>query len=248
MKTFQIYVPCKEKECMFIDAPEYDETIERLRSTCKFDVQVHLIENNKDGLTKPYNRVLAEIRSSGNIPDFVLFMHSDVKFDIEKVFDHIVEVENKYDLIGFAGSKKMNFKASPLTWFTASNQFPNFRYGCITSLIHDQEIESLFNEYDPDAKDAQVGSIDGLCMVFTKKLLESDVCFDEQFFTDFYDLDLCMNCILKHKFKIGVLTDPVYHASVGFSVLSERFYEYEKLFRQKWDLPVPPRWNNTTMN
>ena len=47
-------------------------------------------------------------------------MHADVLFDIAPVLNHITACVNKYDIMGFAGAKKIDARESPLSWFTGS--------------------------------------------------------------------------------------------------------------------------------
>lgn len=234
MKKIDVYIPSKNFDCLlFENNKNFIEICDTLRNNNIADVKFNLLANNREVLTKLYNSILAKYRSNEYSADYVIFMHSDVNFNIENFVYHLLNLEDKYDIIGLAGSKKLNLKATPLSWFTASNDRPDERYGYIVSRFNDTEIPSFFNENHPDVRDTNTASIDGLCMIFTKKILESNIVFDEQFENDFYDLDFCLVALFDYNMKIGTMVEPAYHTSVGEAILTERFLEFEKRFREK---------------
>ena len=89
--------------------------------------------------------------------------------------------------------------------------------------------------------DAEVSCIDGLCIIFAKDALESNIEFDESLGAfDFYDTDISMQAIAKYKIKIGVMVQKdLCHYSVGRSILTPSFLDIEEKFRAKWGLPTP---------
>lgn len=100
---------------------------------------------------------------------------------------------------------------------------------------------SFFNAHTPDVTDHPVACIDGLCIIFGKKVIKSDLLFDEQFLFDFYDTDFSFQCVMKYKLKLGVIVrKDLQHYSVGKSILTEDFLRHELDFRKKWNLDVPP--------
>lgn len=203
------------------------------------EIKVHtdpiFVSNNKTGLPKVYNDFLEDSRSKKL--DAVILCHSDVVFDYRSIIAHYLSVCGKYDIVGFAGTKKIDLKISPLTWFTGSKNFPSERFG---KVFHTQFNlgESFFNIHSPSVSDTEVCTIDGLCMILGKKVLENPkIRFDEQFLFDFYDLDFCLSAVINHKLKIGVIVDRIIHKSVGTSVLQPKFLDQEKKFREKWCKP-----------
>ena len=191
------------------------------------------VANNKLPLTKLYNVVLSTIRKTEEKVDFILFMHADVKFDIDRVTARILECRDKYDIMGFAGCQKIDLREGHLSWFNGSRDFIEGRRGRI---IHDNISEQVneFSASAPDEADAQVAAVDGLCLVLGQNVVYSDMAFDEEFEFDFYDLDFCMEAVMKRNMKIGCIVEPIRHASVGFSITQPAYRAFEAKFREKW--------------
>lgn len=242
MTTIEIHVPCKNSECLLSKTPEFNKDIESLKND-GINVSLILHEHNKKGLGELYNSILKDIRNAKKEIDYLFLMHSDVSFSLKEIVHRIIDVGDKYDLIGFAGTKKINLGRSPLTWFTGSHRFVEQRYGKITQnyLGRGLLVESFFNEKFPDTMDTEVACVDGLCLILTKTLIQSDILFDEKFKTDFYDLDFCLQTVISKKKKIGCVVVPVYHDSVGESVLTDKFLKIENDFRKKWGLRITER-------
>lgn len=236
MARIEIHVPCKETECRLVSEKNYNEEIQKLKDI-GIEVLLVLHPNNKKGLPELYNEVLKNIRETKREIDYLFFMHSDVSFSIEEVAKRIVFLDGKYDLMGFAGAKKVDLGISPLTWFTSSKNNPEKRFGRITQNFHGTVFESYFNKDFPQTTDTEVTSVDGLCLILGKSLIYSDILFDKKFKQDFYDLDFSLQVILQKKMKIGCVVVPVFHESIGESVLTEHFLETEKIFREKWEIP-----------
>lgn len=202
-------------------------------------VSVEYVKNNTEPLSKVYNRKLADVRSAGGC-DALVLMHGDVSFNLLNFVNHLEQVHTRYDLIGLCGTAIFNVSQSPLNWWTGSNPTPNAKWGCVThGELGDQT--SYFSQHSPMTMDAEVACIDGLCIIFTKKALETDMAFDEGLSSfDFYDSDISMQALVKYKLKIGVMVQKdLCHYSVGRSILTPEFLDGEELFRKKWNLPFP---------
>ena len=203
------------------------------------NVDVVFIQNNKDGLPKVYNKYLSSTDALDY--DYTVFMHADVKLDVESFLSHLDECKDKYDVMGLCGCKKFSVGQSPLNWFTGSNPFPQERWGCVThGELGDQRI--FFSEDRSDITDSEVACIDGLCIIFSKKALYSSFQFDERFLFDQYDTDCSAQCLLRHHFKLGVLVEPsLHHFSIGKSILTHEFLVHEGDLRAKWNWPILPK-------
>lgn len=202
-------------------------------------ISVEYVKNNIKPLSKVYNRKLVKTRSAGGC-DALVFMHGDVSFNLSNFINHLEQLHAKYDLIGLCGTSIFNVSQSPLNWWTGSNPTPNAKWGCVThGELSDQT--SYFSQHSPMTMDAEVACIDGLCIIFTKKALETDMMFDESLGSfDFYDSDISMQALVKYKLKIGVMVQKdLCHYSVGRSILTPEFLDSEELFRKKWNLPFP---------
>ena len=221
-----------------------DIKISNAVSKAMFDINGHEVDvseitNNKLSLATVYNMKLNEERQFIS-HDFLVFMHADVTFDVKQFLNHVEQCKCKYDVMGLCGTSTMNVSQSPLNWWTGSNPTPTSKWGCVT---HGElgDKKSFFNSHSPDITDHEAACIDGLCIVFGPKAIESGMTFDEQFTYDFYDTDISFQTVLKYKLKLGVIVEQsLQHYSVGKSILTKEFLSHEIDFRKKWSLEIPP--------
>lgn len=202
------------------------------------NITVYQDGNNSASLGTIYNSYLHIFRTEKDI-DFAIFMHSDVKFDLQHLLAHIEECKDKYDVMGLCGTSTLNVSQSPLNWFTGSNPTPNTRYGHVT---HGElgNLHSDFGAHSPNTTDHEVACIDGVCIIFGPKALKSELKFDEQFMFDFYDTDISLQTVMKYGMKLGVIVEPsLQHYSAGKSILTTNFLMSEIKFRQKWNFEIP---------
>jgi hypothetical protein len=202
--------------------------------SCRFDY----VSCNATPLAVVYNMILNEADTKDF--DYVVFMHSDVQLDLKGFITHLEQVHGTYDVIGLAGCAKFSVSQSPLNWFCGSHPFPNDRWGCVSHGELGNQT-SFFSQRYPEVTDHEVACIDGLCMVFSRKAIDSGLRFDETFGGyDFYDTDTCYSAIMKYGLKIGVIVRPdLMHYSIGRSILTKGFLETELKFRKKWNLAIP---------
>lgn len=233
--NIQIFSCDSKENFLFAGHPKIKEQLEETEKT-GITTKINFLSNNSLSLTVAYNKFLDDIRENHKDTDYVILMHSDVAFDYAKLISTLEKLGDKYDLIGFAGTKKAKISQSPLTWFTGSIPFPEERFGKIAMKTGDNLSESFYNEKNPDVTDTRVALVDGLCLILNKKMLESDIRFDERFGNDFYDSDFCLQCLKNYDFKIGVIVMPVVHLSVGESVKSKQFLGVNKDFCEKWGI------------
>ena len=194
-------------------------------------VHTMYFQDNSEPLSKIYNSVLNEDKDS----DFVLLAHADVSFDPVGVMDQLERLNGKYDLVGLCGCAKISVGQSPLNWFCGSIPYPNDRWGCVTHGELGGQV-SFFSQHHPDVLDHEVACIDGLCIIFSRKAIDSGLRFDEALSPfDFYDTDISMQAVLKYKMKVGVIVrKELQHWSVGKSILTPGFLKNEETFRAKW--------------
>ena len=235
MAKIKIAIPCKNKkeDILLLKNDRTAKDMERLRVEESVQIDLEYIDNNVLTLTQFGNKFLNECKDASY--DYLIFMHADVDLSIYDFVKHLLDVKDKYDIVGVAGTKKLFVSQSPLTWFTGSHKFPQDRYGRITHDHGGMMLESFFNREKPDVADTDVVTIDGLLMCFNKKIIQDEKTrFDEQFTYDFYDLDFCMNVQFNTDYKIGVFVQPTIHNSLGKSVLTEEYLIPERKFRQKY--------------
>lgn len=194
------------------------------------------VGDNKEPLAAVYNRVLDADKES----DFVYFMHADVSFDVLALAAHVESVAGKYDVIGLCGCAKFSVGQSPLNWYCGSNPFPDARWGCVSHGELGGQT-SFFSQHSPEVRDHEVACIDGLCIVFTRKAVDSGLRFDPAVGDfDFYDSDISMQAVLKYGLRLGVVVrKDLVHYSIGKSILSREFLEREARFRTKWGFDPP---------
>lgn len=235
MLKIKIAIPCKEDagNILLLSNPRSKEEIEQLENEDIAKIDISTMPNNTLTLTQFGNKFIQESKDEY---DYLILMHSDVDLSLNEFVKHLIEVKDKYDIVGLAGTKKLFISQSPLTWFTGSHKYPNERYGRITHNHDGMMIESFFNKEKPDVFDTEVITIDGLLMCLNKKTLQNEKArFDEQFTYDFYDLDFCLNAQINTDLKIGVFVQPTIHKSLGKSVLTEEYLNPERKFRAKWN-------------
>lgn len=195
------------------------------------------VPNNKEPLANVYNEHLKIARTEKDV-DFVLFMHADVSVDITHLLKHIEECKDKYDVFGLCGCSKISTSQQPLNWFCGSRPFPEFRWGCVTHGELGNQT-SFFSQHHPNEFDHEVACIDGLCIIFGPKALQSNIIFDTNFKFHHYDTDISFECILHKNLKLGVLVEKsLQHYSVGKGILEQSFLEEEIFFRKKWKIEL----------
>ena len=91
--------------------------------------------------------------------------------------NQLEQLSGKYDLIGLCGCAKISVGQSPLNWFCGSIPYPNDRWGCVTHGELGGQV-SFFSQHRPDVLDHEVACIDGLCIIFSRKAIDSGLRFD----------------------------------------------------------------------
>ena len=195
------------------------------------------IADNTEKITSLYNRKMREFIESGL--DFLIFMHADVYLDLDKLVSHIEECASKYDVMGLCGCERISISESPLNWFCGSRKYPDGRWGCVSHGELGNSV-SFFNYDRPDVTDHPASCIDGLCMVFSRKAIESGLRFDEELGFNCYDTQISFDSVMKYGLKLGVLVEKgLMHYSVGKSILEDSFLEDEIVLRKRFGFDVP---------
>ena len=208
---------------------------ENLEKTGAF---VTYVKNNKQSITQLYNGELLSVRSGDTIPDYLILLHADVSLDVNSLINHLELVKNKYDIIGLCGCEKFAVSESPLNWFCGSRRFPEYRWGCVTHGELGNQT-SFFSQHKTET-DHEVSCIDGLCIIFTKKAIESGIKFDSNLKFNCYDTQISLDAILNYKLKLGVIVEPsLHHYSVGRSILTDDFLKEELILRRRFNLDIP---------
>lgn len=182
--------------------PEHTEHIKLLSGSRDTEVIEYI--NNGEGLTKPYNKCLAEAKY-----DIVVFMHDDVEIMTKNFAKKLVKMFNKnpeYGIIGAAGGK--NIPESGKWWEDKRKM-----YGRV---YHTHEGKTWLSAYSPDQNDrvVETAMVDGLFFAIDKRKIK--VNFDETVEGfHFYEITFCIQNYLEGV-KIGVFTNiKLNHMSIG---------------------------------
>lgn len=198
-----------------------------------------VINSGNEPLTSIYNSYIDRFSGDSSL-EFLVFMHSDVVLDMNSLVSHIRECSGKYDVMGLCGCEKIRVSKSPLNWFTGSSDFPESRWGCVTHGELGNQT-SFFSLDRKDVGDHEVACIDGLCVIISKKALETGIRFNENLKFDCYDTEFCLKAVMNFGLRIGCLVETsLVHRSVGKSILGRDFLDSEREMRKSLGLDMAP--------
>lgn len=174
------------------------------------DFELKLVEKNRLGLSKVYNRA---INSSQDDPAILVFLHDDIHLCDFYWQRNIVEGLKVFDILGLAGNKRR--VAGQTSWAFLDTNFtwdqPEHLSGCVG---HGNGFPPKnLSVYGPSAQEVKL--LDGLMLIsHSSTLLNNELFFDEQFDFHFYDLDFCRQAESKN-IRMGTWPIPVIHESGG---------------------------------
>ena len=200
-------------------------------------ITANFVENNTENITKIFNKELKDLRFSNSSDNdyFLILMHADVFLDLSHLINHILECSEKYDVMGLCGTEVLNISKTPLNWYTGSSDVPQKRWGCVTHGELGNQT-SFFSQDRIETTDHSVGCIDGLCMIFNKKAVESGLEFDERLRFNCYDTQISLDALMNKKLQLGVIVEPsLQHYSVGRAILEQDFLIDEKVLREHFN-------------
>ncbi len=184
------------------------------------------IENNREGLSTCYNRILDEKTGRDEI---VIFVHDDVTIGDLFLHEKITEAfdQKNYAIAGLAGTS--DFKIHPDVGVTSCffGQRPDAFSGAVEHYISGSS--TIMTVYGPTPK--RCVALDGLFLAIDLRKI-GHVRFEERLAFHFYDLDFCLTA---HQagLILGTINVYVTHRSGGgFS--SQAFKEAQTTFRAKW--------------
>ena len=199
---------------------------------------ISLTPDNSTNITVINNIMIKKSISEGY--DYLIMMHSDVELDLVGLAHHIMECANKYDVMGLCGCEKISISESPLNWFCGSRKFPEYRWGCVSHGELGNQI-SFFSERRPEVRDHSVACIDGLCIIMSRKAMESGLMFDEELKFNCYDTQISFDAVMNKGLRLGCLVErDLKHFSVGKSILKDEFMEEELVLRRRFGFCIPP--------
>ena len=181
-----------------------------------------IIKDNKEGLSKVYNKYLKDPKHKN---DILLFVHDDV--ELEDIFLVDKLNDSPYAVTGLAGCKQIDLKQPP-AWHLMSPR--DSHVGEVSHAANNKTWTSVFGPTNSRAL-----LIDGLFIaVDVGKLNEKQLLFDEDFEFHHYDLSFCLNCN-KNKITVGVLPIKVVHHGLGDSMNTPEWQISAKKFSEKFN-------------
>lgn len=188
------------------------------RSYCTYN-------NNTRGLATVYNEAVT-CDHHGRVYDWIVFVHADAMIDTADLDLKLAELGEKYDVVGVAGTSKIQLK-EPCLWHLMGQ---GSMHGAVAhTLPNEQKSMSYFGPYPSRAV-----LIDGVFMAVKTEVFKK-VKFDENCPSKFhfYDLIFSMDC---HNagFRVGVGDIMVTHDSPGLREFTPDFLAGQEYFLQKY--------------
>ncbi len=173
-------------------------------------VELKLFADNRQGLSAVYNTAIDE---SQNDPAVLIFMHDDVHLLDYFWHEQIRKALERFDVVGIAGNSR-RVPRQPAWAFIDSN-FTWDSKGNLSGIVgHGTSFPpSNLSVFGPPTQPVKL--LDGLFLaVDSRRLIDNQLRFDEQFEFHFYDMDFCRqveNCGL----TMGTWPLSVIHESAG---------------------------------
>ena len=190
------------------------------------DVELDVIYNNRDRLSKIYNQALDKNKAV----DFLAFVHDDFHLLDCFFFDKVIS--SQFDVIGVAGGLEYNppptWKSRPFLWTSACNGRAS------GSVWHKLPDSRLFPSCFGPAP-SNCAWLDGQCLIMNKKAIDKGLRFDPMFIFDHYDGDFTFTA---RQLGLNVGVEPIacYHESAGQGMMAhkEQYMDSQRRFIEKW--------------
>jgi len=210
MKT-TLYVSCTQKSKKE-DTLIHQSTVDT--GLLGEDDTLHIITNNRKGLSKVYNEFINEKIAKKH--DRIIFVHDDVYIDdimINVKLNEAMHGESKFDIVGLAGTRNPQIK-HPALWHIMGKREDHRGYA--GHIFGKHKVMTGFG-HTPD----RVAIIDGLFVaVNVARALETGWRWNENFDFHHYDIASCIDANVKGM-RIGVWPINVFHASPGLASLED---------------------------
>jgi len=204
-----------------------DTELYKSLKTHRVQYEARWFENNTETLPKCYNIAIREYKDYVCKPVLV-FVHDDVSIDDAWFGEKILEYSKTFDIMGVAGSTKINMKTGIVAWHLSGD--PTSMFG---SVMHKKNGVYWMVDFSRGRSiPHRVATIDGLLMAFTHDAY-GKIQFDERFEFDFYDMDICMSAY-KNNLSVGVVPIQVCHQSIGDGINTDAYKITQDVFLEKW--------------
>jgi len=174
------------------------------------NVQLHLFDNNRLGLSTIYNTAIA---LAAQQPAILVFVHDDVLLYDFFWAERIREALGRFDIVGLAGNTRRLPRQPAWAFATPDFQWDNRKY---LSGTVGHGVNGGWNDVSAFGPSGQACKLlDGLLLIAdSDTLIRSGLRFDEQFRFHFYDMDFCRQAELKG-LSMGTWPLSVVHQSGG---------------------------------
>lgn len=193
----------------------------------KMGIKANVIFNNKEALTKVYNKFICE----ENRGQRLIFVHDDVLIEDLFIFDKLNLAFEKFDIIGLAGAKSCDLNAEHAAWHLMAP-----REALVGEVAHSSKGFNWTTVFGQTP--SRVLIIDGLFIaVDVSKLLDTNTYFDEDFSFHHYDITFCLKAN-SQKLKIGVYPIRVVHFGLGDSMNTPEWQQSSLKFKEKYKMLI----------
>lgn len=189
----------------------------------KMGIVAEVVYDNKEGLTKVYNRYITEKYRGKKL----IFVHDDVLIEDLFLIDKLNLAFEKFDIVGLAGAKKCDLNAPMMAWHLMAP-----KESFVGEVAHSKDGINWTTVFGQTPSRALM--IDGLFIaVNVDRLLDTNTRFDEDFDFHHYDISFCL-IANQNKLKIGVYPIRVVHFGLGDSMMSPEWNKSQVVFKNKY--------------
>ena len=191
------------------------------------DFKRSYVLNNKEPLTKVYNKILKE--SYNEKVDILIFVHDDVYINCRDFILRVKDAAQKYTVFGLAGTSSLTIK-EPALWHLMGTR--ETLKGCVAHGLTKENY--VYTSFGP--LNEQVLMIDGVFIGINLNTLPKNITFDENIPSRFhyYDLVFSFDCSLD-KLKVGVVDIPIIHNSPGLRDMNQEWKDGQAYFLKKYE-------------
>lgn len=215
------------------DFYEKTATGRSLKSTSEITKnKIILYPENTKGLSEIYNDA---IQITKNEESILVFMHDDIWITDFFYKVRIQKALEKFDIAGVVGCIARTKKQPSwchMYYNPESQKFIQHNISNLSGSIgHGKTYPEKIDYFGPTMKECNL--VDGVIIaVKSKKLIETNTYFDNQFKFHFYDLDFCRTAE-RNKLKIGTMDVSIIHESYG-GFQTEEWREAYNKYMSKW--------------
>jgi len=189
----------------------------------KMGINAEIVYENKEGLTKIYNRFITEENRAFKL----IFVHDDVLIEDLFLFDKLNLAFEKFDIVGLAGARSCNVAADHPAWHLMAP-----REDLVGEVTHSRGGINWTTVFGKTPNRVLV--LDGLFIAIdTAKLLDTNTFFDEDFEFHHYDITFCLKAN-SQKLKMGVYPIRVVHFGLGDSMNTPEWSQSSLKFKEKY--------------